>query len=500
MASFFAPKHRSVVPRWRLFASTSGLRELDNAPRGPVALPDAPVDQLRDWEAFGTVWHATDLISAAVVSMQPETALDAAKFLTSRAASVQPSALALAQRILNPGDGALDEQYDWDWPIMIRKLRSSVRRDPRSAMQWADLALAHTVLGNRTQAIRAMTVAHALAPDNRFVLRSAARCFLHWGEPDRAHQLLKASPATLSDPWLLSAEIAMASARHRRSRLFTEGRRMVKSGDFSSYDISELACGLGSAEFEAGSRRHAVPLLTRSMERPTENAVAQVEWVFNKDNRPPPALDAVENVPRLYEAMASEHYFKGEWDDAVHCARQWLEDQPFSSRPADLGSYAASLLGRYSEAVGLLVGARASNPDDQMILNNLTYFSVLAGDVSGAQRWMNLVKWDQVEAADLPIFTATSGLLKFRLGDAEAGRAAYVRAVRDGIERRDARIEAIALMNFSREEFLSGHYERGEERLRQARAAAKRAHGEDIKTMLERLEARRDMPSRTSSI
>jgi tetratricopeptide (TPR) repeat protein len=492
MASFFSPKHRSVVPRWRLFRSTVAMGELE-APQGvgmSAEPSETPTDQLRDWRANKTVWHATDLLSAAVVSSHLEVAKEAAHFLIAHSAGATPAALDLARDILVPaGETDVESLFEGDWKAVIRTLRGSVIRDPRSAMQWTDLGLAHTVLGNRPNAIRALSVAVALADENRFVLRSAARCFLHWGEPDRAQAVLRSSPATLADPWLMSAEVAISSARQRPSSLFTEARRMVKSGAFSNYDISELASGLGSLEFEAGSMRHALPMLQRAVLKPTENAVAQVEWVFNKRNKVLPGLEML-NVPRLYEANAVEYYFKGEWDEAIRSALKWLADQPFSSRPADLASYAASLLERYSDAVNLLEGARDSNPDDQMILNNLAYFSVMAGDIESGHRWIRKVKWDKVERDDRAVLMATAGLLEFRSGHHDAGRDLYLQAVRDGVRMEDPRLEAIALINLAREELTAGNLEHADLRLREARAAAKRAHGKDVQTMLRTLEAR----------
>lgn len=462
------------------------LTERELAPR-----PDFPVARIADWHSAPTIWHATDLLSAAIVSSRPEVAFDAARFLLDTRRGVSPAALDLAHRVLDPSITPLQDELEGDWTATVRAVRSLVRRDPRSALQWTDLGLAHTVLGNRKGALRSITVALSLAPENRFVLRSAVRCFLHWGELDRAHSILRASDAVLTDPWLLSAEIAISSARQRRSLLFTEARRMLRSGSFSSHDTSELACGLGSAEFEAGSRRHAFLLLARAMTHPTENAVAQAQWIFRKEHKALPAFESI-RVPRLYEASAQESYVKGDWSDALRYARQWLADQPFSSRPADLASYASALLGQYAEAVNLLRSARVSNSNDQMILNNLAYFSVLAGDMAGGQRWMRMVDWSDLNENERPVVAATAGLFKFRSGDIEGGRVAYEQSIRDGLRLRDARLEAVALMNLSREERLAGNPVRAQERLREARSAARRTQAEDVKTLLARLESHLD--------
>jgi hypothetical protein len=55
-----------------------------------------------------------------------------------------------------------------------------------------------------------MMTALQLAPQNRHVLRSAARLFLHVGDPECAHDLVARNDATKNDPWLIAAEIAIA--------------------------------------------------------------------------------------------------------------------------------------------------------------------------------------------------------------------------------------------------------------------------------------------------
>ena len=68
------------------------------------------------------------------------------------------------------------------------------------------------------KAERAIRAALQLAPNNRFVLRSAAR-FIHIGEPEIARTLLVGAEAIQSDPWLMASEIAIAEFLGKPSRL-----------------------------------------------------------------------------------------------------------------------------------------------------------------------------------------------------------------------------------------------------------------------------------------
>jgi Flp pilus assembly protein TadD len=80
--------------------------------------------------------------------------------------------------------------------VNVGKLRQHVYRFPDDAFSWADLALGFMTIGKKDAARRAMTVALHLAPFNRHVLRCASRMYLHLGDPERAHDLLKENAAT----------------------------------------------------------------------------------------------------------------------------------------------------------------------------------------------------------------------------------------------------------------------------------------------------------------
>jgi hypothetical protein len=99
--------------------------------------------------------------------------------------------------------------------IDIGSIRRHVHRYPEDALSWVDLALGFVSKGVKDKAQRAMTVALQLAPNDRHVLRSAARMYLHLDDPEHAHDVLKRNDATKFDPWLVAGEIALSSAAER---------------------------------------------------------------------------------------------------------------------------------------------------------------------------------------------------------------------------------------------------------------------------------------------
>src|SRR5262249_52317098 len=139
----------------------------------------------------------------------------------------------------------------------IRALRHALTNYPLDATSWVDLARVHVLAGNHHAARRAMLVATDLAPTNRFALRSAARMYVHFGEPDVAHDILRRCPRTPEDPWLLGAEIAVARAAARRSKLIRRGQSLLQQHNMSAFSLSELAGALGTNEVFDGSQRIA---------------------------------------------------------------------------------------------------------------------------------------------------------------------------------------------------------------------------------------------------
>src|SRR6185295_6008504 len=93
----------------------------------------------------------------------------------------------------------------------IKALKQRRIAEPRNAFVWSDLARLYVLVGLRDQAERAMQVALSLAPFDRFIVRSAARFFLHSSNPDRSLQILRRNERTKLDPWLMAAELAFSS-------------------------------------------------------------------------------------------------------------------------------------------------------------------------------------------------------------------------------------------------------------------------------------------------
>jgi len=264
------------------------------------------------------------------------------------------------------------------------KAKHKVRVNPRNVLAWLDLSRAYTILGQQQRALAAIDCALALAPNHRHVLRAAARLFVHVGDSERAHALLAKHPKTRKDPWLLAAELAIANVAQRPPRHVRQGRALIDSDDLPPAHLTELHSAIGTLEYYHGAHRRARQSLRASLEAPTENVVAQARWMRKQLPGLPIAEEAFA-LPLGFEARTWRAMEEGRWDDARVECRQWLNDEPFSSRPASLGSYiGVSLTTDYSFAEACARAGLQADPNDATLQNNLTVALAYQGKLDDA--------------------------------------------------------------------------------------------------------------------
>jgi tetratricopeptide (TPR) repeat protein len=274
-----------------------------------------------------------------------------------------------------------------------------------------------------------MEVAVALTPTNRFVVRSAARLYVHLEDAAHAHKILVKAASAHADPWLIAAELAVAPIAKVAPKFVFEARRFLKAGNYAPIHLSEMASALATLEMSNGNNKQARKLFYKALQEPTENTVAQVNWateILGTIKMSPSVLE----VPRLFEARSWGFYRAGQWRDALDQSFGWLEDQPFSSRPAIHGSYiASSLLEDYDSAERIARAGLEANPGEFGLLNNLTVALARTGRVTEAVRYFGMINRSNLSAVHRIVWHATAGLLCFRNGQIEQARALYGLAV-----------------------------------------------------------------------
>lgn len=468
MATTEQDRVRHAVPRLRSFAYAVELEELaspqplSGGEIANVQLSDEQLAQLLiDWQQEPGVSVAADLVSSAVANGKPDSALEAARFLFDN-----EDAPAVARRIagvclgeVNPREispGVLAVHAEVFSTVdklgaQIRRTRQQLNRYPADAVLWTNLATLYVSLGQRRQARRAIRAALSLAPQNRFVLRSAARVLLHLEERDEALAILRRAEALKADPWMLSAEISVAAANETQSEHIKLAEQLLERDKFSPRDSSELAAEVATIRALDGSVWAAKKLLRRALKAPCENAWAQAVWLARIPGMP--AFDVNQTIS--HEANALLNRQLGKLRLSMIQTQHWLDDQPFSSRPAQMGSFIASRADRDDVAIKFAEQGLRTNPGHTILLNNLAFSSARTGDLETAKASLRRIPLVNLTENERFVVCATQGLVAFREGDFAQGRSLYRAAIRAFRDMNDIR-EAIALTYLALEEARVG--------------------------------------------
>ncbi|MBD8484902.1 hypothetical protein IFT79_04665 [Frigoribacterium sp. CFBP 8759] len=423
---------RQVIPRWRSFRRTVVAGELGALHRPEPEDISSEIATLRQsvTDAPGPFTRA-DLLNALISanidddetrSLADELALDPGTPEPLRGFSMWA-----AFRHRSPQDETLEGSTSQARKTEISTLRYRLKERPRNAVLWVDLSLAFATLGNSKKSIRAMETALGLSLDSRFVLRAAARLFVHLEDPERANRVLARSARLKYDPWLLSAELSTAQLAYGRFQHARAARELLTSAQFSPFALSELASELASGEIMSGRDRRARNLFAQSLISPTENAVAQAASMSEKgDLRFDPKLLDVKGG---YEARAISHSRAGSWHEATAEAVNWHRDQPFAIEPITFGSYTASL-GEADYVTGLALARDGlqTHPKDALLNNNAAFALAHMGKPEEAQAHLRIAVQHE-SIAETHVYEATQGLIDFRRGLVAAGRKSYESAI-----------------------------------------------------------------------
>lgn len=459
---------RRVIPRWRdsrTSLATGELISFNPSKLHEIGGNDQFGEKLQLWKNERRIEQAAEVVSASIAQGIPEEAVEAAEFLISEKENTKQVVISVANEVLVRSGKQIRKEVSYPQPLetdltkifsRIHHFRVQLNEFPRNALMWSDLSLLYVMLGQLNQSRDAMITALFLAPENRFILRAATRLFVHLDEPDHAHRMLLSKEITRHDPWLLAAEIATAAVANETPILTRSGKDMLEKEKIPSFHTAELASAIATLELSSGAVRKARKLFQASLLSPTENSVAQSVWA----KKELPSLDtnlAVRNTPRTFEAQALDALRSLNWSDAVDAADLWFADEPYSSRPAEAGSYAALIgLEDYSKAEALTRAALIANPNDLTLINNLAF--------ALANQWRLEEARQILDSADLSIsdqivevpITATRGLINIRMGNIDVGKALYLEAISRAVHTSHHDLSAMASINFAREMFMAG--------------------------------------------
>jgi tetratricopeptide (TPR) repeat protein len=457
-------KQRTVIPRWRDFRTTLALGELQSS---TPTLEDTKAEgsleeQLVDWRENRSLAFATDLVGAGFVLGMPDEIQDAANFVLSEESHATELQRRIARQAIDPNYCALLANPQEITPTSgdqiinlsrqrVNYHRRQLRDGLRNPIELVELSREFATLGSIEKAVKAMDVAVGLAPANRFVLRSAARLFVHAGELDKAHHILKRAPSLRSDPWLLAAEIAVASMRDISSSSIRIGMEKISDDNYRPFDVSELSSAIATLEMQNANGRRARRLFKHALRKPTENSIAQAEWASRSmDN----LRIEVRNydAPRKYEALAWSLFKEGELDTALDQGKNWLRDQPFAVSPVTFSGMVASLMEDFEFGERVYRFGLRANPENATLRNNLAFALASNNEPDLAQPELDRIDRGSLTVQERIVVTATEGLISFRRGALEEGRALYNKAIEIARENKERSYVLRALIFLAREE------------------------------------------------
>jgi len=499
MAGFSEDKKRLIIPRWREFHTTLNLNELTSLSQQVNPQLSAETvfsERLRDWQNFHSFSFAADLVSCSIVLSREPEAQDAAKFILLEqhphfepARALARHALGLDRSDFTPDELGNTNELEASYAYKkIHSLRERLNEQPRNSLLWVDLSRIYAISGFPEQAKRSMDIALKLTPENRFVLRSAARLFLHLHDPSYAHDILRKSERVRYDPWILASEIAVATASGLTSRLIKFAKAIIKSQKYEPFHMSELASALGTLEMESGDLRRARRFLRTSLEKPNENATAQASWAARSSSQL--QLDDIIKVYRKisHEALSWFYYYQGDWKEATNEIRRWFFDQPFSSQPAIFGSFLwSTIFENFDESVKIAKKGLLANPNNFLLLNNFSFAVASANQVGEAQKYFNRIETTSLSQSENIIWLATKGFLSYRTGNSKLGRQLYLQSISNARRINNRRLEALAAIHIAFEELRAATPEAENYRLEALTISENLQQYPDIVILRERL-------------
>ena len=451
---------RRVVPRLRSFSEALRIGELDPARTNTdskLGGEEFLRQREREWMANKSILFATDLVAASHVLGASDIAKQAAEYILESPSGSLPIARRLAASLLGITEvdvGNIRSASPAEARATIKQLKQRRLSEPRNAYVWADLAKLYVTTGLLEPAHRAMRIALALAPYDRFVIRNAVRIFLHSGEKDRALTLLRRNERTKLDPWLMAAELAVSAIMEKGPKFGKDAEAIIAANDFGPFHMSELASALASTELWNGKAKRSQRLFAQSLIEPTENALAQGVWAAKSVNLPPIPEDAFSHQPAP-EAHALFAHAEQDWQKAFDYSKDWARYESFSARPyLFASSIASSFLDHPDEGVSLAEEGLLTNPGHGGLINNQAFCLVLSGKPAEARKVLQAVDAKNISASAAICLVATEGLIEYRTGSPESGRILYKNAIQAATRQKLDALRIRAMLYFAREELM----------------------------------------------
>lgn len=455
-------KHRVLIPRWRPLAVTIRSGELfapafKHASWGSPHVARELLRRLERWRLEPELVTAAELLETAIIYGKETEAASAARLLARPNSGATDIVREQAEHVLSRIDPSAIDAKPPLTGTDRSMWRTRIKENPRDALAWVELAL-HQVYARRLKAAeRSMRVALQIAPENRHVLRSAVRLFHHIDETDHGFQLIHKSGATPGDPWLMAAEIALATRLEKPSRFIKKGLALLAEDNHRPRQITELAGAAATTISLDGNRKRGRRLFKESMADPTGNSLAQAQWAEQSFDEELISEGQLERTFDAKEARAVQKYEAGQFEQALTLAREWIRDEPFSSRGYRLGAAAASVVDDAKQIEEFARTGLRYEPKSGHLLNSLAFSLALQGLYHEAKQTLREIQAEIDDRALLLVSEANRGLIAMRQEDLARGDELYRKAISGFRQLQEQRAARIAMAYYAREAVQAKH-------------------------------------------
>ena len=448
--------NRQVIPRWhtsrKAFRFQYLAEKFDNGFQ--IEVDDFQIeDSLDNWCKKKTNHNAIDLFIRLKRTSKVDLPVfkEVSKYLQRNYSSLTPTLQNVISSTLRYADR--NETYATKHSEIYRiigRLKRQVKLYADDALTWMDLAFYYTIIDESLKAEKSATIGFLLAPTHPFMASSYSRFLLHHNRPDEALSALKKTGLIKTHPLIASASLSIGAAFEVGKPNINIARKILKNYKGNPVLISDLAASLGTIEIQNGAIKKGKKLLNSSLLYPSENTIAQCNWLRHKHDIQISGVSSI--AAKSLESQATDYYVNKQFAECSRTLMNLYSFQPFSEAPILDAGFLSVVGARDPQFVIDISDKRI--PKHQMSfseLNNLIVAKLQLGQSNELLSDIHLLsgKLDNESSRLIGTFQATVGMFEIANGAIEDGCYSYELAIEQFKSNKDEQGLAIAQLFYA---------------------------------------------------
>lgn len=443
---------RLLIPKWRSFEKTVTLGELNSSNSSKVLAVEQKIfeDKKQEWIKNKDKISATELVTLSKIYNFDNEQYESLEFKDALNFLKHDNDTPIVEQLLRNASAVSSETITKNitYYNKIRNIKNRLNKFIKNPIDWTNLAYYYTLLNQKNKAVSAIEIALNLNANNRYVIRSATRLFLHYGEFERAYSIFKKTDLTFKDTWVNSAYIAVAQLLNKPINKIKTSLNLIESANFSAFDLTELTSGIATLEIENGDEKKGKKMLKKSIENPNDNSAAQLQWISKNRMKLPSLEEQLDktNIKNNFEYDTFLQCYLQDFESAIASAKAWKEDENYSSKPNDiLACIYNTVYKDYSKSQEFAGEALICDKENTNLKCSLVYSLIKQNKINDALKLMNELETDSTKRTKI-ILLADKGLINFMNNDFTNGRELYEQAIKECEKQRayDLRASAVA--------------------------------------------------------